>query len=252
LRLPYRILSRSFLKKDSLTVAWSLSRQDTPKELARAQECYWQTLNNKSFYNGKLVCLDQWSEENGLNLLLGVTDYKSLLYSNAYTDEIVHKWGKEYISRALGVSAVVVSRDNYSFVLLNSTNVGEYPGYWDVPGGHVDFPVDDQIPDPFESMYKELQEELALTFAVENLYCMGLIETRHTLKPELLFMAICEYCRQDVLDKAEHALDRFEFNDLLALSVDDVAEWLVKNINRISPSALAALQFFSDHVRRVS
>ena len=250
--LPYEILWRSLLQKESLTISWSKTKHDLPQELCRAQERYWKTLDNELLYNGELVRLDQWGEKNGLHLLLSITDYKSLLYSHAHAENIIREWGKEFISRALGVSAIVVSSDGYIFVMQNSVNVGEYPGYWDVPGGHVDLPVGDQIPDPFADISRELHEELALSYAINQLTCMGLIETKQTFKPELLFMANCEYDRRDILVEAENSKDKFEFSKLQSLAVDELEDWTIENINHISPSALAALHFYKDYVRRAS
>ncbi len=247
--LPYRVLWRS-LEKDALTISWSKTKLDLPKELDRAQKLYWKTLDNDSLYNGELVRLDQWSEQNGLHLLLSITDYKSLLYSNSHAEDIIYKWGKEYISRALGVSAIVVSSDGYIFVMQNSAQVGEYPGYWDVPGGHVDVPAGDQNPDPFTDTFRELKEELALSYEIKKLTCMGLIETRQTFKPELLFMANCEVDRRILFVKAENSKDIFEFSKLKSLAVDEFEDWTIANIDRISPSALAALHFYKDYVRR--
>jgi 8-oxo-dGTP pyrophosphatase MutT (NUDIX family) len=245
-------LWRSLLHKESLTISWSKTRQDLPQELNRAQERYWQTLDKEWLYNGELVRLDRWAGKNGLHLLLSITDYKSLLYSHAHAENIIFKWGKEYLSRALGVSAIVVSSDDYIFVMQNSAHVGEYPGYWDVPGGHVDLPAGDQIPDLFADISRELQEELALSCEISQLTCMGLIETRQTFKPELLFLANCEINRRDILIEAKNSKDKFEFSKLWSLAVNELEDWTVENINHISPSALAALHFYKDYVRRAS
>ena len=76
-------------------------------------------------------------------LLLGLTDYKSLLGTNLGPDAVSlvalgASQGDErrYLADPLGVGAVTCTSDGYVVFLRRSQHVGEAAGMWDVPGGH--------------------------------------------------------------------------------------------------------------------
>jgi hypothetical protein len=90
-------------------------------------------------FNGQLCRLDGWQcSGTDLEIVLGLTEYKELLYSNNHTAQVMTEYGSEALSNALGISAVLLSRDDKLMMIRRSSAVGECPGMLDVLGGHID------------------------------------------------------------------------------------------------------------------
>ena len=83
--------------------------------------------------------LDRWHADGEvLSITLSVTDYQTLFYSNSHVELIEKEWGAKFLSKALGISTVLVTGDKRIPVIKRSSHVGEYPGCLDVFGGHID------------------------------------------------------------------------------------------------------------------
>ena len=194
--------------------------------------------------NGKLARLHEWRIKEGvLHLTLQPSDYRTLLYSNRHVGRIVDIWGVRYLSRALGISAVVRARDQRILLIKRSADVGEYPLCHDVIGGHIDVPENGAPPDPIAAMNRELDEELALKTDQVSLSLLGLIENMENRKPELVFTADVNHTLEEVILGAENAVDRGEY--LWPIVVADLQNYLRESYDRLSPSALGSLVLFN-------
>jgi ADP-ribose pyrophosphatase YjhB (NUDIX family) len=251
---PYLALFAANFTAAAFSVHWDPSTRLVARELQTAIESAWERLDPNPHFNGRIIRLDNWSlSSEELVLYLSPTDYQSLLYSNAHVEEIVDQWGEEALAQALGISAVVVSADDRVVLMRRSDKVGEYPGCFDVFGGHIDLPEPAEKPDPFVSMAKELDEELALAAGTYSLHCFGLLKARKTRKPELLFIAQCAEESEGLLQAAARARDRFEYTGLLSIvaEADAIREFLYRNGSQVSPSAFGALEMFADSITTI-
>jgi len=246
--LPYIPLLRGHYGVDDLRVTWKSIAESRAPELQQAVDAAWKGLKPNPHFNGRIARLEGWAAEDGaLELRLRPTDYKSLLYSNGHVAEIVERWGERALSHALGISALVISADDQLILMQRSEQVGEYPGCFDVFGGHIDAPTRGSHPDPFASMAKELVEELALAVEDYTLRCIGLLRARETHKPELIFRAHSRLHSDALLQSAAAARDRYEYTRLLTLpaTAAEISAFLRQRGERVSPSAFGALEMFA-------
>ncbi len=209
----------------------------------------WQELRSEHCYNGKLARLDFWQVESGsLHLRLSPSDYRTLLYSNRRVQRIAQVWGETFYSRALGVSAVVVSQDQDILLMQRSSRVGEYPNFFDVFGGHIGVPAVDHAPWVFTAMMQELEEELAMSPDLYSLRCLGLGESIPNRKPELIFSAACVQTGEDIVRQASQARDAREYTGIFTVANKESAltAFLEESKWQLSPSAYGGLCLYAE------
>lgn len=222
-------------------------------------EAYWkkeilQTPKADYVFNGDLCRLTGWKiAQNKLNLYLGRTNYKELLYSNNFVQDIITRLGREYLAKALGISAVLVSCDQKIVLIERSETVGEYPGRLDVLGGHI-HPVEHAVsgvPDPFLAIKSELKEEVNLQLhANEPVTCLGLIETQVTKKPELVFLVNSQRTSEQILKStlSNHTPELTRVFTIEA-SLESLTSLLINKKNPLSPSAHGTLWLYAQIVK---
>ncbi len=245
---PYHTLFTGGFSPSMVIVQWEESLPPLAGELQTAVDAAWEGLNPNPHFNGRIARLEEWRIRDGaLHLWLRPVEYKHLLYSNAHTGEIIRHYGEHQLARALGISAVVVSAEGQILLMERSDRVGEFPGCYDLFGGHIDPPAQGEIPDPFASMEKELDEELALLPGTASLSLFGLLLTREARKPELLFIARCGMESEAMMRAALGARDRYEYRRLLAIPADaeSVRGFLQHHRTKLSPSAFGGLEIFA-------
>ena len=246
----FRTLVQGYFSEKELRVIYRPEPRILPDELLQRIAQNWKKLTKAEgqyLFNGPLCRLDGYSFQNGLlQLHLGKTDYQELVYSNQHGRTIIRTWGEAYLSSALGISAVVISQDDKIVLMKRSESVGEYPGRFDVFGGHI-HPTEDAVagvPDPFVAMRNELKEELNLDPGqLQSLISIGLIANTETQKPELLFKVKVPSTLEKIISNSHLASGAAEFECLFG--VDDTAvslkEFLHQEEGRLSPSAYGAL-----------
>jgi len=240
----YRILDSNF---QDVQVNWEPNQHNVPRDMQLEIEKFWDKVKNKNLHNGRLARLDSWSVENNiLQLNLSITDYRTLLYSNQRIKRITEKWGNKYISNALGISAVVITNDNFIILMRRSKLVGEYPDRIDVFGGHIDITHDNKLIGIYHSMLTELEEELGVLPDEVDLKCIGLIKNIQNQKPELIFTAQSNMIVKELINKSQNAYDRFEIAKLIILpNIKDVLSSFLRIYEiRFSPSAFGSLELF--------
>ncbi len=244
----YITLLKGVFPAGAVDAAWGVAPFPPPVELQEAIDRAWDQLSPNPHYNGCIARLESWAADGEkLRLQLCPTDYKTLLYSNQHVAGIVARWGEKQLSHALGISAVVVGADGQLLLMQRSDRVGEYPGHYDVFGGHIEAPDEGEAPDLFYSMAKELQEELALPADAFDLSCFGLLQTLTTRKPELLFISRCQLESGALIRAAREARDKYEYSNLLKVPAhpQDIAGFLRQHRERTSPSAIGCLEMYA-------
>jgi hypothetical protein len=245
---PYVLLLDGRFSPAEVAVSWDAEPCRAAAELQEAINRAWERLDPNPHFNGRIARLDGWQVRGRvLRLQLRPTDYKTLLYSNNHADEIVGRWGEKQLANALGISAVVISADEQVILMQRSQRVGEFPGAYDVFGGHIDVPASGDPPDLFASMAQELEEELALSVNACELSCFGLLQALLPRKPELLFIAKCRLESEALMLAAKGARDCYEYSRLLKIAArpTEIASFLRLDGERTSPSAFGALEMFA-------
>jgi 8-oxo-dGTP pyrophosphatase MutT (NUDIX family) len=232
------------LTPQNVRVQWRSEPLSLPTEMQEDVEQFWDSLPKEFIFNGALARLDEWLlSGDQLEILLRQSDYRTLLYSNHHVDKIRQRWGDRCLSRALGISAVLISSDGYLVFIKRSLAVGEFPGTLDVFGGHIDVPVNDGAPNIFTAMAQELQEEAGLAPNEYQLTLIGLIESTPNKKPELIFKAESSLTVQAIEAKVRRARDRREFVGIFTVpnELDQLRAILENEREKWSPSAFGSV-----------
>jgi hypothetical protein len=235
-----------------LVVNWVEEEPAAPASHQMAVDRHWERIlaerPQANLFDGPLCRLVDWRvSDDTLQVSLGKTRYRELLYSNAHAHELTEAGHLELLSRALGVSAVVRTADCQVILLQRSEKVGEAPGLLDVVGGHIE-PLADQrdgVPDPWVSIAGEIGDELHIPEShLKRWCCLGLIETTGTLKPEMIFSVEVTDTFLEVSQRSIKARDHFEFHRLLPIPEEQLQRFLEESIDGTSPSAVGALRLY--------
>lgn len=214
-----------------------------PPHAGRA-EAFWQELAANAgnhFYNGELFRLEKFSANPELlELSLTRTCYRDQLYNNAH----LHELGETATTRGLGVSAIVVTSDDYTPIIRRSMHLGEAPGMLDVIGGHAhpNLHLRADKPDLFAAIADEVTAELGLMPEEVNVECCnGIVEHPATLKPDIVFLTRIKSTMTQLKQSAQHASEAEEFNELLGVRISTVAEFMSAHQSELTPPALGCL-----------
>ncbi len=248
---PFQILFRGFWPEGRVRVHYRPQLTAWPQELEKASSAYWSRLQSKNphLFNGELATLLAYrrSSTGILSLTLGRATYARLMYSNRMAEKWRFRQQQDRLVRVLGISAIVVTADSRIVVVKRSDRVGEYPGHWDVPGGHI-HPPGSGAPEIFAAIEEELQGEIGLTPAdLAAKAVIGLAENRANAKPELVFRVEATCDLSDIRRRWHRAPEREEFTAVEGIAADakGVAAFIKDHAHETSPSALASLIVFA-------
>lgn len=158
-----------FVSRENLEVSLSddYNRKKLPPEFESNIEETWREKANKNatLYNGTKFRLDSITgDEHSKKVVfnLGITCYKDFIGTNWSPNAKLycsfgsseHGNSQAYLSDALGVGALLETKDNFVVLLKRSLSCGEAPGLWDIPGGH---------PEPKVLVGKKSVEEIDLS-----------------------------------------------------------------------------------------
>lgn len=206
------------------------SEEDVPRcnakeidreDLKRMCEAIWSRrtqenpyLYNKSKYRLCEVIASTTSSKK-LKLVVGLTDYKSFITTNACGDALLFhelcKLGEEkhgdvraYISDTLGVSACVISSDRYIVLIRRSSVTGELAGFVDTPGGHPE-PEDATSRGFIHELFSSIKEEVVAEINIPAVHLsepllLGIVRQGHSNgRPGASFLIRCALSSLDIL-----------------------------------------------------
>lgn len=251
----FEVLFPCDIVEGEISVTWNPFPAPLPRSLSRSINLHWHAVRGQRspdtmLFNGPLCRLDSYSlEKDHLRLWLSKTSYKHLLYCNDHALQVIGCWGEEYLSHALGISAVVSTADGHIPIMRRSIAVGEFPGSLDVFGGHInpDKDIAEDAPDPFCGMKAELYGELGIApNDIAHLSCIGMVKNTRYVKPELVFAAHIGLTLQEVKETAFAAVEAMEFSDIISFADDkcDLCGFLSQHQQELTPSAHGSLYLY--------
>lgn len=249
---PFAVLVSGIFTPRQVKVRWRPDQPGVPDHLRQAMDDYWcqqvaLTPRSSFIFNGELCSLAGFAHgRNRLTLSLARTNYQQLLYSNHIHEESRSGPAPEFRSRALGISAILLSSDDQIVLIKRSARVGESPGKLDVIGGHIgpDEHAIHGIPDPFFAIQEEIAEEIGL-HPHSQLACIGLLETTITRKPEMLFLHQSTLPAAAILRTAANCKSD-EIAEVLTIPNEqtDLTAMLQTRGHEFSPSALGCFSLY--------
>jgi 8-oxo-dGTP pyrophosphatase MutT (NUDIX family) len=237
---------------EQVHVHWSESRRHSNEQVDRQIEHTWQEqlalaqAKGQRLYDGRLCRLvDCGVTDHALNLTLGQVSYKEFVGTNLTHPALRYAHGPEVLADPAGVSAAVVTGDNYVLLAKRSQQVYVHPGRWHPIGGIME-PGNEPgaVPCPFRALRKEMEEELGLPGeSILHSVCLGVVRDKATVQPELIFDVRVGQHAESIVASQAAAQDAGECENLV--SVRDhpgaVVTFLEKHYAELTPVALATL-----------
>lgn len=173
------------------------------KDRQHIEEAWEMRPVDKNLFNGEILSLVDFKTENDqLWLQLQRTTFKDFWGTNVLNRGLYQDREGE-MANSLAACCVLETSDHQIPIGLRSSLTDGHSSFWHLCGGCVD------IPDPFELMRRELNEEFGCD-RVENLVCLGLGRNPRTWRPELFFSAQTPYTSPELLQQTRTASHRHE------------------------------------------
>lgn len=256
--LPFGIDVQGEFGPGQLEVIWRDEPRSAHAELdafvARvwAEQCKAAQRNGQMLFNGPLARLLRFSVAGGTLLLeVGPTDYANFMATNLLYLHETARFGPHLRSDPVGTSALPVTSDGWLLCGRRSGRVAFHAGFVHVFGGGLeagDRREDGSI-DAFESVFRELWEELHVNIAdIVQPVCLGLIRDPAILQPELTFEVPLRLERSELAGRLDpHASDQ-EHTELVWCR--DHPEAILKFLAETRPITPVAVGAFCLHGRR--
>jgi len=256
----YRLLVRGKFAPDGLRLHVQGKRKSYPPELREFIEQTWREVqddaekNGRKIYNERLFSLLMYQVRHGvLNLLLGETDYKELTGTNFSIQEWTGSRDEKLLSDGVAICSTIITEDGFLILGRRSREVHRGRGKLHVCAGH---PVPDHVLTPermlagenllFAEMKREIMEEFHIPADhVAGMVCLGLIRSRLSRKPEVLFQTFVKVPRKKVLVLYDAAEDKGEHQDIFFVPSEQapLIDFLKTYYREFTSPGLAAVVF---------
>jgi len=245
-----------------VTIEWSEERRATNEEVERLIDQAWELAvwqarkAGQNLFNGQLCRLIRYAAEaDRLVLTLGRVSFKEFVGTNQTQANVRYLHGPEVLADPLGVSGTLRTQDGFLILGRRSHRVVQYAGRIHPIGGSVEpreagAGAGGGLPDPFETILRELQEETAVApEKVTDRTLLGLVRDKHTVQPELVFDISVAVDARDMYQIATMAEDTEEHSELVPVRDHPagVVTFLEQHFNDLTPIGLASLLLHGLH-----
>lgn len=231
-------------------VAGPLDSRIEPLKLAWPQHVERVTRAGGVLFNGPMVrYLDHELDGGKLIIRAEPTDYATFYCTNWLNAHLGDSIGWERFANPIGISANVLTSDGWILYGRRGQKVALHPGTVHAFGGTLE--PTDRNPhgelDVFESMARELREELRLSPDEHtDLLCLGMIRDPHVRQPELVFDARLALGREELIRRL--AASDPEHDEIVAVRDEPAAADFLRTTPSAMPILIGALSL---HARRM-
>lgn len=213
-------------------------------EIARQRGCH--------LYNGQIVRLLRYRvDDDHLLMEGGPSDFAHFIGTNYLNYHRAEEFGWNVFSNPIGVSGIVITRDDWILYGRRNDRVACHPGYVQAFGGSLE--MRDRQPDgtfdAFACVLRELHEEAGVRDAdVTETTCLGMARDRQIRQPELVFDVRIRQSREEMADRLRHDDPEQEHAEIVACQ--DIPEAIVPFVRRMAPVSPVAIGALFLHGRR--
>ena len=237
--------------RDHVRVEWTDRGRPTNPQIEQIIEETWASQTQHAdqtqrlLYNGRLCRLIEYSADNDrMTLTLGPVSFKEFLGTNGTHAHLRYLHGPDILADPLGVSAAVVTRDQFILLGRRSRQVALYAGRVHPIGGIVEPPAEACPVDPFRTLIEEVAEETGISpEQTAPPCCLGLIRDKHTVQPELIFELEVHCDMPSIRAQSAGARDAEEHSEWVPIRNHPAAvvTFIEHHFTDLTPVALATL-----------
>src|ERR1700733_4825254 len=193
-------------KPSQITISWTADSRPIIPEIEQLIEQSWQTAMSRPgvlLFDGPMCRLESFeSRDDHLHLQLSRTGYKVFMGTNLSHAELADQYGPTVLANPIGLSAALISSDNYLLLGRRNANVAYYPSRVHPFAGALE---PSERLDVFEEVRRELREELALKDSdVREIVCSGMAQDLSLRQPEMIFVVRANCNRQRIESQLDH------------------------------------------------
>jgi hypothetical protein len=214
-------------------------------EQAWAEQCKLACNRGSKLYDGPLCGLIDFKvDDTGLSLTLGPTCFKDFVGTNITNPCLRYQHGPEALANPLGVSAAVVTADNFILMGRRSKKVMYHGGRIHSIGGMVEPSPSGLPPSPFDAIIHEIVGELNIPAdKLGSILCLGMVREKPIVQPEMVFDVSIGVDACTVRQLAKSAVDADEHDELVLIQnyPSSVVTFIQNNLDVITPVGMSAL-----------
>lgn len=242
---------------EQIHLSWTDELRPTSDDIERFIETTWNTCTAQAestgakLWNGRLCRLVTYhGTKDEMSLVLGPTDYRDFLGTNLHNAHLRYSHGPECLANPVGVSALVISSDDYLVLGRRSNAVAYHAGRIHPVGGCME-PSEAGIGEnPTETILSEVAEEFGIDGqVVKQTMCLGLIRDKHIVQPEVMYDIHVELDAESIRRSATDASDRHEHTEVLVVRDHpaNVVSFVERWFSDLTPVGLAGLLLHGLH-----
>jgi hypothetical protein len=195
-----RFLARGQWSERHVSVTSAASSRREVAEVEAAIDESWREVNARpgvTLFDGPVCRLEGFNAaDDRLELRVSHTSYRINVGTNFCHPEFAARFGRDVMANPVGVSAGLVSSDNFLLMGRRNGSVAYYPHKLHPFAGSLE--VRESI-NLFDDVRRELREEIHLASdAITHIECIGIVEDQKLLHPETLFLVRCSLTAEEL------------------------------------------------------
>ena len=206
---PVGFLLRGVWEEHAVRVAVVPSTRRTERQVEAAIDDAWRAAIARpglQLFDGPVCRLEAFRvQDERLAVDVSATTYRINVGTNFVNPQLADDFGPDVMANPLGVSAGLISADDYLIFGRRNATVAYYPHRLHPFAGSVE--VRDEI-NLFDDCRRELREEIAHRDEwIAHMHLIGLVEDRRLRHPEAIFRVRSTRTRDEIqsaVDPAEH------------------------------------------------
>lgn len=255
--LPFEIDVAGRFAPSQVHVTFYQRKRPTTPELDALIDIQWEKQvalaqrHDRLLFNGPLLRYvdHQLAKESDdapeFTLVVGPTCYRDFVGTNLFNHHRLAEFGWDHFSNPVGTTATLITADHQICYGRRSAKVSYHANHIHTFGGAFEEAdrLDDGTIDPFASVCREIEEELAIARdELIDLTCVGLLRDKEIHQPELLFEARLKLHADDVAEHWQRAEGKDEHAGLVFFDNEPQAVVdFIKSCGAIAPVASGAL-----------
>lgn len=227
-------------KPGEIALSWTTNSRPIIPQVEELIELAWQKAMARPgihLFDGPMCRLESIdAKPQAMHLSLSKSSYKSYVGTNMANPQLAEQYGDAALANPVGLSALVISSDNYLLLGRRNAQVAYYPSRVHPFAGCME--PSEQL-DIFDDVRRELIEELSISQRqIQEMLCTGMVRDLSLRQPEFIFAVRVD----QTLNQIESHLDPEEHRGIFsAYATRESIEVALQSDESFTPVGIASL-----------